>query len=121
MKKLVVCALIFNESGQVLSVSRKTDPNDFGLPGGKVDDGEDLITALYREIKEETGLDIETYKEVFADHDGDYYAHTFLCTVSGEISTQEKGVVQYLDWVKLYTDTSFATYNKNLFNVVSNS
>lgn len=43
--------------GDILMVSRKNS-RDFGLPGGKVDPGEDLFEACIREVFEETGLDI---------------------------------------------------------------
>jgi 8-oxo-dGTP pyrophosphatase MutT (NUDIX family) len=35
--------------------SHKPDGNTWGLPGGKVEDGEDDISALVRELAEETG------------------------------------------------------------------
>ena len=59
--KLAATALIYKNvilDGKVLGVSRKTDPNDFGLPGGKVDEGETLYDAMVREVKEETGLTV---------------------------------------------------------------
>ena len=59
--KYAVCALIFR-GDKILSVSRKNDHKIFGLIGGKVDYGETLIEALFRETKEETGLDIFSLK-----------------------------------------------------------
>ena len=53
--------VILNENGEVLSVSRKHDHNDFGLVGGKVDEGETPLEAVIRETREETGL---TFSEV---------------------------------------------------------
>ena len=57
-KKLVevVAAVIENENNEVLCALRSpimTLPNMWEFPGGKVEEGESLYTAIEREIKEE--------------------------------------------------------------------
>jgi 8-oxo-dGTP diphosphatase len=42
----------------ILAVSRKDDPNAFGLPGGKVEHGETEEQAARRELLEETGVEL---------------------------------------------------------------
>lgn len=42
--------------GHVLMVSRPENPNQFGMPGGKVERGEKARDAAVREIYEEAGL-----------------------------------------------------------------
>lgn len=53
-----VGALIFNPTGKILLVKSHKWNNKYVIPGGHVELGETLETALKREIKEETGLDI---------------------------------------------------------------
>jgi 8-oxo-dGTP pyrophosphatase MutT (NUDIX family) len=40
----------------VLAVSRKDDPNAWGLPGGKLEPGQDEVEAAREELKQETGI-----------------------------------------------------------------
>jgi len=58
--QLAVSAAIFRD-GKVLLVRRARSPAKgfYSLPGGRVEFGESLHTALVREIDEETGLTIE--------------------------------------------------------------
>jgi 8-oxo-dGTP diphosphatase len=58
--QLAVSAVIFRE-GKVLLVRRARSPGKgfYSLPGGRVEYGESLHTALAREVDEETGLKIE--------------------------------------------------------------
>ena len=49
---------IFNERGEVL-LQRRGDCHQWGFPGGTVELGETPQMAAVREIKEETGLDVE--------------------------------------------------------------
>jgi 8-oxo-dGTP diphosphatase len=58
--QLVVGAVV-RDGGNVLLLRRPADDfmgGIYELPSGKVDPGEDLRTALVREVKEETGLDV---------------------------------------------------------------
>lgn len=119
MKKCVQ-AVIFNDKGEVLSVSRKDDHNDAGLPGGKVDEldyqhgiYEPLQAALVREVKEETGLDIdiESAELIFAIHKDGYMGYTYLVKDwVGEIQTDEPHVVKWTYFAEIMTG-SFGRYN----------
>src|SRR5260370_16314449 len=59
--QLAVSAAIFRD-GKVLLVRRARSPAKgfYSLPGGRVEFGEPLHTALHREVDEETALKIET-------------------------------------------------------------
>ena len=58
--QLAVSAAIFRD-GKILLVRRARSPGRgfYSLPGGRVEFGESLHTALHREVREETGLEIE--------------------------------------------------------------
>jgi 8-oxo-dGTP diphosphatase len=77
MKKLVkvVAAIIENEKQEILCALRSPEmsiPNMWEFPGGKVETNEDIFSALEREICEELGCKVETYKEVFNDNTHEY-------------------------------------------------
>lgn len=63
---LGVGALVFDGQGRILLIERGQEPlkGYWTLPGGLVEPGERLEDALRREIKEETGLDVEPLKVV---------------------------------------------------------
>lgn len=54
-------ALVTDEAGRLLMARRAVDPYRglWDLPGGFLEEGEDPIAALQRELREETGLAIE--------------------------------------------------------------
>jgi 8-oxo-dGTP diphosphatase len=56
--RLGVGAFIRDESGRLLLVQRRREPEagHWGLPGGKVDFGETVEAAVVREIEEELGV-----------------------------------------------------------------
>jgi ADP-ribose pyrophosphatase YjhB (NUDIX family) len=56
-----VGGIIFNNLSQVLLIQRDQPPASgyWSIPGGKLEPGESLVEACQREIKEETGLDVE--------------------------------------------------------------
>lgn len=60
MKKVIrVTGCIITYKGKVLMLYRsekETDPSLWGIPAGKVDEGESDIQAVSREVNEETGI-----------------------------------------------------------------
>jgi 8-oxo-dGTP diphosphatase len=80
MKKTikVVAAVIENEHEEILCALRSptmTMPNLWEFPGGKVEEDEDLHTAIQREIHEELGCHIEA-DELHNEHRHEY--ETFI-------------------------------------------
>ena len=61
IEKNVVGAVIANRQGKILIMSRKSDDFMGGideLPSGNMEIGEDILTALSREVKEETNCEL---------------------------------------------------------------
>jgi 8-oxo-dGTP diphosphatase len=58
---VAVAAVIWDENARFLLIRRSKPPRQgqWSLPGGKVEFGEPLREAVLREIREETGLEIE--------------------------------------------------------------
>ena len=111
--KVSAQVVLLNEQGYVLGVSRKTDHNDFGLAGGKMDpedDGNPETTAI-RETREETGLKISNLKLIFAIHKDGFMSYTYLADYEGEINHNEPHVVKWLAFERL-VNGSFGKYNK---------
>ena len=56
-----VGGIIFNDSRQVLLIERNQPPASglWSIPGGKLEPEESLSEACQREVKEETGLDVQ--------------------------------------------------------------
>jgi 8-oxo-dGTP diphosphatase len=58
---LGVAAVIWNAQGDVLLIRRANEPRkgQWSLPGGKLEFGETLVEGVLREVREETGLEVE--------------------------------------------------------------
>lgn len=62
--KIVAKAVIQNQASDVLLLKRSTTdprrPGEWDFPGGGIEDGEDMVVGVAREIREEAGLTIAT-------------------------------------------------------------
>ncbi|MEM2999647.1 MAG: NUDIX hydrolase [Candidatus Bathyarchaeia archaeon] len=96
-------AIIPFASNKILLIKRRTVPfrGFWALPGGRVDPGETVEQTIVREVKEETGLDVEIVQKIGDYHeqgvqDGieyDYYPACFLVkVVGGKIKKQESEI-----------------------------
>jgi 8-oxo-dGTP diphosphatase len=56
-----VGAVIKDEAGRLLLIRRGHEPGAglWSIPGGRIEPGESDVAALVREVREETGLDVE--------------------------------------------------------------
>ncbi|TDC69636.1 NUDIX domain-containing protein [Micromonospora sp. KC606] len=103
-------AIVTDEHGRIL-LQRRTDSGNWSLPGGAMDIGETLQQCAVREVKEETGLDIEItgllgiYTDpahVIAYVDGEVrqeFTVTYLARVTGGTLTvsDESTDVRFID------------------------
>ena len=75
----------------IILVERKFEPVGLALPGGFVDIGESLETAVAREVKEETNLDVYEIEllNAYSDPDRDARFHTvsvvYVCKANGDL------------------------------------
>ena len=85
-KKFDVVSVFIEHDGEILLLHRqdhKPQGNTWSMPAGKVDEGEDLLKALVREVKEEIGFktDSKDYKYIegyYVRHSGyDFIYHTY--------------------------------------------
>lgn len=73
VQKITACAFV-HQNGRVFIARRASTkkflPGKFELPGGHIENGEDIVDGLKREFREEFGLEIKV---------GDaYYAYTYM-------------------------------------------
>lgn len=111
-----VCALILNDEEQVLSVTRKNNHEDYGLPGGKVEDGEKPKEALIRETREETGITVLDCYIAYSAYSQGKRCRTYHVTEwKGSIQSDEDGLVEWVDPEFLKEEQhSFHKYNRGL-------
>lgn len=89
---LLAVDAIVTVNGSVVLIRRKNPPEGWALPGGFVESGETVERAVRRELREETGLELENLRQwrVFSDPGRDPRRHVVsLCfTASGEGSLE---------------------------------
>jgi 8-oxo-dGTP pyrophosphatase MutT (NUDIX family) len=83
-----VNVVVVNDSGQILLIKR-SDNDNWALPGGAIDLGESMTQAGVRETREETGIDCEIVGLVGIYTDP---KHVILYTSNGEVR-QEFSIV----------------------------
>lgn len=95
-----VTAVVLFPKQKIMLVKRGTVPfrGYWALPGGRVEQGESIEEAVIREVKEETGLQVEIVRKIGEYHEFgvqggieyDYYPACFLVKpIKGDVQKQE--------------------------------
>ncbi len=85
--------MILVEDGKILLIRRASEPfrGEWAVPGGRIEDGESAEECAVREMKEETGLDVEPirltgiYSDPKRDPRGIIAAAYIVRRIGGEI------------------------------------
>lgn len=126
---LIPVHLVNTGQFKVVGVTRKGNPNDWGLPGGKIEQGETFKEAAVREVLEETGLEIDPLflQRVYTGPIGEYVCVTYVYTWDSSSHFLETWVNQSLRpepntdclvglvGLKELINGSFGDYNDRLF------
>ena len=92
--------MIYDNNGNILVINRKNpDWPGVTFPGGHVEKGESFVESVVREVKEETGLDIDNPQlcgsKQFQDKEDNRYVVLFYKTnrFSGQLKSSDEGEV----------------------------
>lgn len=104
---VLVVSISIIKDGAVLIIKENTPniKNKWNLPSGRIEIGEDILYAAKREVKEETGLDVELtnttgiYNFISTSQNQVIMFHFVGKAIGGSIKLEEDGIVDS-NWVK---------------------
>lgn len=104
-----VSAFVLDDAGRLLMI-RRTDNDRYAIPGGQQEVGETLVQAVSREVREETGIDVDVVglvglysnpDHVIAYDDGEVRQEFSICfrarVIGGELRTSNES--KEVHWV----------------------
>lgn len=101
--------MIYDNNGNILVINRKNpDWPGVTFPGGHVEKGESFVESVVREVKEETGLDIDNPQlcgsKQFQDNEDNRYVVLFYKTnrFSGQLKSSDEGEVFWIPRSELH-------------------
>lgn len=105
---LYALALIQNQDGYLITrrtLDKKWAAGAWEIPGGGVMSGETSLEAIKREVKEETGLNVNdsisllySYKNIDLERGDNYFTDIYLCPLDftiDDVHIQEREVLDY--------------------------
>lgn len=108
--KVAVSALVQDEQGRILLI-RRSDNGKYSVPGGGLEAGETVAQAVVREVREETGIEVDVTElvgvfsnpeHVIAYDDGEVRQEFSICfraqPIGGKLRTSEES--SEVEWVR---------------------
>jgi len=122
-------AIIINDKNEILllkrSINSHIDPGLWSRPGGKIEFGESIVSAVERETKEETGIIVKVVRQldytdtISEDKTTHWIALGYLAKqLSGEPINMEPDKHDEVKWFPInQLPDNLAEYTKNSINV----
>lgn len=128
-RRTVSCWII-NEKGEILlqrrTANKKRNPNKWAKTGGQIDSGESAEDAIFREVKEELGIEIPKNQIKVVDiHKSDYkskrFVYNFIFVVNHKIDDYilQEDEVSEVKYVSI-EEIELARRNKDIKYTFSN-
>lgn len=108
--KVAVSALVQDGQGRILLI-RRSDNGKYSVPGGGLEAGETVAQAVVREVREETGIEVDVTElvgvfsnpeHVIAYDDGEVRQEFSICfraqPIGGKLRTSEES--SEVEWVR---------------------
>ncbi|PHO10687.1 DNA mismatch repair protein MutT [Malaciobacter canalis] len=127
---LGVGVVVINENEELLVIKEKISKIGYKLPGGHIDNGELISSAVARETYEETGIKVEFESIISLGH---FYPHQFeqsnlyiLCSakaLSYNININDTDEIEDAKWINVYEylcDENVLEYNKVIISAALN-
>lgn len=126
MKKYNCIVVLNNDKTKLLFCKRTKEPfkGRYNFVGGKIEDGEDSMSAAYRELYEETGISSDDIR-LFHFMDFTYYHQNFILELYvGKLSDRKELVeeVNPLEWLPLeenFADPEKFAGDQNIAHIVN--
>lgn len=123
-QKIAAGIFMFNSQGKPVVVSTRANENQYGIPGGKVDEGETAIQAAIREAYEETGVRVteEQLYHCFEEPSRTFTMAIFVMntpieTIPGGIET---GITaKFGNFEDLAVNSPYAEFNKRMLKAIA--
>ncbi len=101
-------AIIWNSDRSKILIDKRLPKGEFGgfweFPGGKLEENEDAIACIHREVREELGIEIEVYEHLITveQNYGDHFSLNLIVHQAGYISGELQALeCAEIKWVKL--------------------
>lgn len=97
---------VIKDKNKFLLIERSNPPLGYAGVAGHVDKGEEFTEALKREVKEESGLEVQKYELIYEEELNwnwcslgveTHYWHLYRCKTSGTLN-RDKEETESIDW-----------------------
>jgi len=126
-----VSAIIINHNQEILLIHRIKNGNQYYvLPGGGIESNETETSAVIREIKEETNLDIQPDKKILELQNDSFDRIEMFFTIKSfignpalgkpELDRQSNYNTYKLEWIKINELQKYNLFPKEILQIIIN-